>query len=141
MADEGNSDDDLKMTIKKVRKNITGEGEAKPTPPPAAKQKPPEINLDAKKSPTAIPGIIDPSKMRDTESQAPKKDGISSDTVVLKVVKEKKKKLAGILSASQTIRLRPPGSEGSDDAPAAAPEKDKPGFDNAVRYMLPRAIR
>ena len=36
------------------------------------------------------------------------KSNVSTDTVQLKVIKEKKKQLAGILTASQTIRLRPP---------------------------------
>lgn len=37
----------------------------------------------------------------------PKPTGPSTDTVQLKVIKEKKKQLAGILTASQTIKLRP----------------------------------
>ncbi|NQZ57727.1 MAG: hypothetical protein HRT88_09730 [Lentisphaeraceae bacterium] len=43
-----------------------------------------------------------------------------SDTVHLKVIKEKKKQLAGILTASQTIRLRPPAS--GTKAPTASGE-------------------
>ncbi|MEN9359549.1 MAG: hypothetical protein RL095_1084 [Verrucomicrobiota bacterium] len=44
----------------------------------------------------------------------------NTDTVHLKVIKEKKKQLAGILTASQTIRLRPPSGNESAPAPASA---------------------
>jgi hypothetical protein len=45
-----------------------------------------------------------------------------SDTVHLKVIKEKKKQLAGILTASQTIRLRPPSSP---QAPPGGPQSSQ----------------
>jgi len=44
----------------------------------------------------------------------------NTDTVHLKVIKEKKKQLAGILTASQTIRLRPPSGNDSAPAPSSA---------------------
>ena len=67
------------------------------------------------------PEIRDPMSLRDTDTSRLKRikpqtslrvanvDGsteVGSETVHLKVIKEKKKQLAGILSASQTIRLR-----------------------------------
>jgi hypothetical protein len=83
---------------------------------------------------TEVPGIQDPMALRDSDTsrlarikpgQNPndpnigrrsKDDTLDTETVHLKVIKEKKKQLAGILSASQTIRLRP--SSGPDSAPA-----------------------
>lgn len=67
--------------------------------------------------------VLDPLTLRDSDTSKLKKikpksatqtinldsENIS-DTVHLKVIKEKKKQLAGILTASQTIRLRPPSS-------------------------------
>jgi len=43
-----------------------------------------------------------------------------SDTVHLKIIKEKKKQLAGILTASQTIRLRPPSTPSAPAAPQSS---------------------
>ena len=70
--------------------------------------------------------VLDPMTLRDSDTSKLKKikpksstQTISldseniSDTVHLKVIKEKKKQLAGILTASQTIRLRPPSDSGS----------------------------
>ncbi len=75
---------------------------------------------------TTVPGISDPMAARDGEGGAgvlhirpgderrpsSAEDTLDTETVHLKVIKEKKKQLAGILSASQTIRLRPsPGPQ------------------------------
>ncbi|MEA2013224.1 MAG: hypothetical protein U9O87_09165 [Verrucomicrobiota bacterium] len=72
-----------------------------------------------------IPDIVDPMTVRNTDTSRLKKltkqqlkrtslddeieedEGVSRETVHLKIIKEKKKQLAGILTASQTIRLRP----------------------------------
>ena len=88
----------------------------------------------APKPQTEVPGIQDPMALRDSDTsrlarikpgQNPNDpnagrratdDTLDTETVHLKVIKEKKKQLAGILSASQTIRLRP--SSGPDSAPA-----------------------
>ena len=77
--------------------------------------------------------VLDPMTLRDSDTSKLKKikpksstQTISldseniSDTVHLKVIKEKKKQLAGILTASQTIRLRPPSDSGKVQPPAAA---------------------
>jgi hypothetical protein len=61
------------------------------------------------------PEGINPLALRDSDTARLKrvKPGQKSgetDTVRLKVIKEKKKQLAGILTASQTIRLRPPSA-------------------------------
>ena len=76
-------------------------------------------------------GVLDPLTLRDSDTSKLKKikpksstqtinqdsENIS-DTVHLKVIKEKKKQLAGILTASQTIRLRPPSApQGGTSAP------------------------
>ena len=85
-----------------------------------------------------IPKIMDPTRRRDNatvklaaaqtgsfaasaEDQDDESNEPNSDTVVLKVIKEKKKKLAGILSASQTIRLRPPTEPGFTPGSATPP--------------------
>ena len=82
-----------------------------------------KLDLDSGKS------VLDPLTLRDSDTSRLKKikpksatqtinldsENIS-DTVHLKVIKEKKKQLAGILTASQTIRLRPPS------APQPAPQ-------------------
>ncbi len=119
---------DLKMTMKQPKRAL-GETSQPPTPsavPPAApspsatrpKPPPPAIKNPVEESVTEIPGIVDPSRARDMQGDGnEEKSDLSSDTVVLKVVKEKKKKLAGILSQSQTIRLR---LSGGDDKPADA---------------------
>ena len=77
--------------------------------------------------------VLDPMTLRDSDTSKLKKikpksstQTISldseniSDTVHLKVIKEKKKQLAGILTASQTIRLRPPSDSGKTQAPTSA---------------------
>jgi hypothetical protein len=77
--------------------------------------------------------VLDPMTLRDSDTSKLKKikpksstQTISldseniSDTVHLKVIKEKKKQLAGILTASQTIRLRPPSESGRATAPVSA---------------------
>ncbi len=114
---------DLKMTMKQPKRAMDETSQTlrpkqapvaspnpaaiKPKPPP-----PPAIKSPVEESVTEIPGIVDPSKARDKQSDGgEEKSNLSSDTVVLKVVKEKKKKLAGILSQSQTIRLRPSGGD------------------------------
>ena len=92
-------------------------------------------NADGTQPPsTEVPGIVDPMSMRDSDTSRLKRikpqtssmstdsglasldDSLNTETVHLKVIKEKKKQLAGILSASQTIRLRP--SAGDTGAPA-----------------------
>lgn len=82
------------------------------------------------------PTITDPMSLRDTDtsrlkrikpqstvsvSKSGESDEFGTETVHLKVIKEKKKQLAGILSASQTIRLRPSSGEAAPAKPAAAP--------------------
>jgi hypothetical protein len=77
--------------------------------------------------------IMDPMSLRDTDTSRLKRikpqtsltvqdsnagDEFGTETVHLKVIKEKKKQLAGILSASQTIRLRPSANEAAPAAPA-----------------------
>ena len=64
----------------------------------------------------------EPETDPDTETAAPDDEKFSTSTVHLKVIKEKKKQLAGILSASQTIRLRPAGG-GEGDAPTEGGRK------------------
>lgn len=73
----------------------------------------------------------DPLMIRDTDTSklkrvTPKTQNINlegdnyTDTVHLKVIKERKKQLSGILTASQTIRLRPPAAGGTVHAKAAS---------------------
>ena len=73
----------------------------------------------------------DPLMIRDTDTSklkrvTPKTQNINldgdnyTDTVHLKVIKERKKQLSGILTASQTIRLRPPSAGGTVHAKAAS---------------------
>ena len=64
----------------------------------------------------------EPKTDPDTEPTAPTDEKFSTSTVHLKVIKEKKKQLAGILSASQTIRLRPAGG-GEGNAPTEGGRK------------------
>jgi hypothetical protein len=77
--------------------------------------------------------VLDPMTLRDSDTSKLKRikpksstQTISldseniSDTVHLKVIKEKKKQLAGILTASQTIRLRPPSESGRAAPPVSA---------------------
>ncbi|MCH2205116.1 MAG: hypothetical protein MK132_04495 [Lentisphaerales bacterium] len=84
--------------------------------------------------------VLDPMTLRDSDTSKLKKikpksstQTISldseniSDTVHLKVIKEKKKQLAGILTASQTIRLRPPSDSGKTQSPASEDTKMKLG--------------
>ena len=93
------------------------------------------LNEAAKKP--ANSGTVDPLTLRDSDTAKLKRikpksatQTISldsqkiSDTVHLKVIKEKKKQLAGILTASQTIRLRPPS--GGTKAPTATPASKAP---------------
>jgi hypothetical protein len=97
-----------------------------------------ELNDDVNTQPVIKPkealnsgeGVLDPMTLRDSDTSKLKKikpksstqtisldsDNIS-DTVHLKVIKEKKKQLAGILTASQTIRLRPPSQDSGKTAP------------------------
>ena len=73
----------------------------------------------------------DPLMIRDTDTSklkrvTPKTQNINldgdnyTDTVHLKVIKERKKQLSGILTASQTIRLRPPSAGGTVHSKAAS---------------------
>ncbi len=80
-------------------------------------------------------GVLDPLALRDSDTSKLKRikpksatqtidldsENIS-DTVHLKVIKEKKKQLAGILTASQTIRLRPPSGPTGAPAPLSQPQ-------------------
>ena len=97
-----------------------------------------EINDDVNTQPVVKPKgdlssgeeVLDPLTLRDSDTSKLKKikpksatqtidldsENIS-DTVHLKVIKEKKKQLAGILTASQTIRLRPPSSPSGSSTP------------------------
>lgn len=97
-----------------------------------------EINDDVNTQPVVKPKgdlnsgeeVLDPLTLRDSDTSKLKKikpksatqtidldsENIS-DTVHLKVIKEKKKQLAGILTASQTIRLRPPSSPSGGSSP------------------------
>ena len=97
-----------------------------------------EINDDVNTQPVVKPKVdlnsgeevLDPLTLRDSDTSKLKKikpksatqtidldsENIS-DTVHLKVIKEKKKQLAGILTASQTIRLRPPSSPSGSSSP------------------------
>ena len=97
-----------------------------------------EMNDDVNTQPVVKPKedlnsgeeVLDPLTLRDSDTSKLKRvkpksstqtinldsENIS-DTVHLKVIKEKKKQLAGILTASQTIRLRPPSAP--QQAPAA----------------------
>lgn len=94
---------------------------------------------------TTVPGIADPMASRNTgpvsqikpgdeRRPAPTEDTLDTETVHLRVIKEKKKQLAGILSASQTIRLRPsPGPQTVSQTgtvqqpPPAAPQGEAAG--------------
>lgn len=119
MADEEEKKRDSKMTVVRTRKAVVG----KKTPDTSTPQQPAAKDIPEGKS-THIPDIVDPAKARnealaakgsaekqaDLDSKPEGSNNLSSDTVVLKVVKDKKKKLAGILSKSQTIRLRAPGT-------------------------------
>ena len=97
-----------------------------------------ELNDDVNTQPVVKPkgdlksgeDVLDPLTLRDSDTSKLKKikpksatqtidldsENIS-DTVHLKVIKEKKKQLAGILTASQTIRLRPPSSPSAASTP------------------------
>lgn len=97
-----------------------------------------ELNDDVNTQPVVKPkvdlnsgeDVLDPLTLRDSDTSKLKKikpksatqtidldsENIS-DTVHLKVIKEKKKQLAGILTASQTIRLRPPSSPSGASTP------------------------
>ena len=97
-----------------------------------------ELNDDVNTQPVVKPkddlnsgeDVLDPLTLRDSDTSKLKKikpksatqtidldsENIS-DTVHLKVIKEKKKQLAGILTASQTIRLRPPSSPSGSSTP------------------------
>ena len=98
---------------------------------PVQKPKAPEAHDDVNTQPVVKPKedlnsgeeVLDPLTLRDSDTSKLKRikpksatqtinlDSENvSDTVHLKVIKEKKKQLAGILTASQTIRLRPPSS-------------------------------
>ncbi len=102
-----------------------------------------EINDDVNTQPVLKPKeelksgeeVLDPLSLRDSDTSKLKRikpksatqtidldsENIS-DTVHLKVIKEKKKQLAGILTASQTIRLRPPSGPAGAPAPMAQPQ-------------------
>ena len=105
---------------------------------------------------TPIPKIIDPTRRRDNatvrlnashsdfpvmEEKKPENAGgdPGSDTVVLKVIKEKKKKLAGILSASQTIRLRPPSEPGFTPGSPVPPETEPAMPKKTLKLKTPGA--
>ena len=100
-----------------------------------------ELNDDVHTQPVVKPKdtlnsgeeVLDPMTLRDSDTSKLKKikpksstqtisldSGNISETVHLKVIKEKKKQLAGILTASQTIRLRPPSDSGKTQPPQAA---------------------
>ena len=101
-----------------------------------------EMNDDVNTQPVLKPkeelnsgeDVLDPLTLRDSDTSKLKKikpksatqtidldsENIS-DTVHLKVIKEKKKQLAGILTASQTIRLRPPSSPSGSSSAGQAP--------------------
>ena len=81
------------------------------------------VNLGQQQSasPSVESAETDPLMIRDTDTTKLKRvspstqninlDGENyTDTVHLKVIKERKKQLSGILTASQTIRLRPPSA-------------------------------
>ncbi len=82
--------------------------------------------------------VLDPLTLRDSDTSKLKKikpksstqtinldsENIS-DTVHLKVIKEKKKQLAGILTASQTIRLRPPSAPQGGTAAPGGPQSSQ----------------
>ena len=83
-------------------------------------------------------GVLDPLTLRDSDTSKLKRvkpksatqtvnlDSENvSDTVHLKVIKEKKKQLAGILTASQTIRLRPPASPQQPPAAGGGPQSSQ----------------
>jgi hypothetical protein len=102
-----------------------------------------EINDDVNTQPVLKPkeelnnggDVLDPLTLRDSDTSKLKRIKPKSatqtidldsenitDTVHLKVIKEKKKQLAGILTASQTIRLRPPSGPTSAPSPMSQPQ-------------------
>ena len=114
---------------------------------PVQKPKAPEAHDDVNTQPVVKPKddlnsgeeVLDPLTLRDSDTSKLKRikpksatqtinlDSENvSDTVHLKVIKEKKKQLAGILTASQTIRLRPPSSpQTPGDGQAPAPQSSQ----------------
>ena len=115
MADEEEKKSDLKSTMKQPRKKMgrrkapgastPQQVTAKDTPQDSSTYKPDIVDPANEKNVTlAAETSVD--KQADLNSN-PESSSLSSETVVLKVVKDKKKKLAGILSKSQSIRLRP----------------------------------
>lgn len=70
----------------------------------------------------------------------PSDEKLATETVHLKVIKEKKKQPAGILSASQTIRLRPQagGEPGAPpDEPSAPPDEPSDGGRKTLKLKAP----
>ena len=135
-GNSGSSEDDKKIV----------EGNMKNTD--SSRIKKAEINDDVHTRPVLKPqaelnsgeSVLDPMTLRDSDTSRLKRikpksetqtinlDDNVTDTVHLKVIKEKKKQLAGILTASQTIRLRPPSNppQAAPQAPPAAPVPGAP---------------
>jgi hypothetical protein len=94
--------------------------------------------------------VLDPLTLRDSDTSKLKRVKPKSatqtvnldaenvtDTVHLKVIKEKKKQLAGILTASQTIRLRPPSSP--VQSPADGQGAPAPQSNQTLKVSMPPA--
>ena len=151
MADRPNK---LKLKLTKTNTNRlktdTGrqkrQQESAPATPAEATdqgQPPPEAEVQADKTDVTTEQLQDPISLRETDSgklrriepsepgqtavaaAAPMDGQRTSETVRLKVVREQKKKLSNILTASQTIHLRP--SNLAPSAPGPQVEEDTTG--------------
>jgi len=114
-------------------------------------------------------GVSDPLSMRDTQTSnlqrvepqdepdaastipatpaADDSEGPGPDTVRLKVIREKKKQLANILTASQTIHLRPTSeggpaaSDGAEAPPGAGGPAAPPPAKDTLKLNVPGAVQ
>ena len=107
------ADKEILSATDRFKKSDINRSKATATQPVLKAQKA-EDPLSLKSSDT---GKLQKIKPKSSSQTLDIKSSVSTDTVQLKVIKEKKKQLAGILTASQTIRLRPP-SESAATAPA-----------------------
>ena len=94
------------------------------------------VQPEGESEPTVVPAAPPAAAEEDT--------GRPTETVRLKVVREKKKELANILTASQTVRLRPSSvapapseSAPADTAPAEGTPPPAPATGSTVKVQLP----
>ncbi len=134
MAEEDQESIDLKQTLKRSRQELAGDAAgSKPTPPPSSDS----LSEPGPYAPLGRPSGLstqilkkNPLSSMSPQPEPPADSGageMTSDTVVLKVIREKKKKLAGVLSASQTLKLKNPANATViTDASQAPPQPGMP---------------